>query len=275
MKTRKYLSLIAAAALLCGLSAPTTVHAEGTISPGKLLVGTDLTYPPYNYFDDNNQPAGFDVEFMTALAEVADLEVNFADTRFENLIIGVSSGQFDVIASTLYVKPERAKSIDYVPYMKSGISIAVLSDRDVSFQSLEALCGEVVGSIKGSAWLERLSEINTSECANQNVDIREFPTAPEVTQALLSGGITVQVEDSAVLADAADKVGGRIKITNDEQLFPVIIGLGVKKDNEQLAEVLRTAIEELENNGTYARLREKYGVSRPSEEEFQAAVGDQ
>lgn len=273
MTTRKHLSLIAAAALFCGLSAPTTVHAEGTISPGKLLVGTDLTYPPYNYFDDNNQPAGFDVEFMTALAEAADLEVNFADTRFENLIIGVSSLQFDVIASTLYVTAERAKQIDYIPYMKSGISIAVLDGSGLSFQALEDLCGQIAGSIRGSAWLERLEEISQNECANDQIDIREFPTAPEVTQALLSGGITAQIEDSAVLADAAREVDGRIMITTTEQLYPVIIGLGLKEGNDALKASLTSAMDVLVENGTYQELLDRYNVARPTEEEFQTAIG--
>jgi polar amino acid transport system substrate-binding protein len=89
-----------------------------TVSQGAFQVGTDLTYPPNNYFDDRKEPAGFDVEFMTALSKAAKLEVRFQDTRFENLIIGVSGNKFDVMASTLYVKPERAKQIDFIPYMR-------------------------------------------------------------------------------------------------------------------------------------------------------------
>jgi polar amino acid transport system substrate-binding protein len=98
-----------------------------TVSQGAFQVGTDLTYPPNNYFDDRKEPAGFDVEFMTALSKAAKLEVRFQDTRFENLIIGVSGNKFDVMASTLDVKPERAKQIDFIPYMKTGVSIAVSS----------------------------------------------------------------------------------------------------------------------------------------------------
>jgi len=249
-----------------------TSHAAGTIEPGQLSVGTDLTYPPYNYFDDSKQPAGFDVELMTALAKAANLKIKFSDTRFENLIIGVSSDQFDVIASTLYVKPERAKKIDYIPYMKSGISIAVLKGSNLSFQKLEGLCGQVVGSVKGSAWLERIAEINKAECASSEIDAREFPTAPEVTQALMSGAINAQIEDSAVLAEAARKVKGRIVITTTEQLFPVIIGFGLKKNNTALAKVLNDAMTALRESGHYQTLLEKYNVASPTKEEFRAAV---
>lgn len=250
-----------------------TAHADGTITDGQLLVGTDLTYPPYNYFDEFKQPAGFDVELMTALAKAADLEVKFLDTRFENLIIGVSSEQFDVIASTLYVKPERAQQIDYIPYMKSGISIAVLADSGLSFEKLDDLCGHSFGSVKGSAWLERIAEINQAECAGDEIDAREFPTAPETTQALLSGGIDAQIEDSAVLGEAVRNLKGRIVITNKEQLYPVIIGLGLKKGNGQLADIINQAMADIRANGEYQALLDKYNVARPTAEEFQAAAG--
>ena len=48
-------------ALLLGATAG---FAEGTLVEGQLSVGSDLTYPPYNYFAEGNVPAGFDVELM-------------------------------------------------------------------------------------------------------------------------------------------------------------------------------------------------------------------
>lgn len=258
------------AALLLGATA---CFAEGTIAEGQLSVGTDLTYPPYNYFDEANVPSGFDVELMTEIAKVAGLTVEFRDTRFENLILGVKGGQFDVIASTLYVKPERAEQIDYIAYMKTGVSIAVATESGLSFASPEALCGHIVGSIKGAAWLEALAELNKTTCADKPIDSREFPTSPEVTQALLSGGVQAQMEDSAVLANAVTKLEGRLAVTTTENFYPVVVGLGVQKGNSALADTLRAAIKTLEDNGVYGALLAKYGVSKPSEEEFKAAVG--
>lgn len=247
--------------------------AGETITPGTLAVGSDLTYPPYNYFNEDNTPAGFGVGMMKEIARILGDNIAFVDTRFENLILGVKGGQFDVIASTLYVKPERAKQIDYVPYMKTGVSIAVSAASGLSFVSPEALCGHVVGSIKGAAWIEHLTALNATTCKDAPIDSREFPTSPEVTQALLSGGIDAQMEDSAVLADAAAKLGGRIVVTTNENYYPVIVGLGVQKGNAALAEKFRTALAEMERNGSYEAMLAKFGVSKPTEAEFRAAVG--
>ena len=257
-------------ALLLGATAG---FAEGTLVEGQLSVGSDLTYPPYNYFADGNVPAGFDVELMSEIAKVAGLTANVVDTRFENLILGVKGGQFDVIASTLYIKPERAEQIDYIPYMKTGMSIAVATESGLAFASPEELCGHTVGSIKGAAWLENLAKLNETTCGDKPIDSREFPTSPEATQALLSGGVDAQLEDSAVLADAAVKLSGRLTVTTKENLYPVIVGLGVQKGNASLADTLRGALKTLEENGFYDTLLAKYGVSKPSEEDFKTAVG--
>ena len=96
------LTAVALSAIAAGAAG--AAHAAGALAKDTFKVGTDLTYPPYNYFDSNNKPAGFDGELMTALAKAANHKVEFLDTRFENLIIGARGGQFDVIASTLYVK---------------------------------------------------------------------------------------------------------------------------------------------------------------------------
>ena len=264
---------VCVAVIAAAMFASPRCEAAPTLKPGVITVGTDLTYPPYNYFDDNEKPAGFDVELMTAVAEKAGMKVEFLDTRFENLIIGVRGQQFDVIASTLYVKPARAKQIDYVPYMKTGVSIAVSEASGLSFKTPEELCGRKVGNIKGGAWIEELNKLADGPCKDNPVDAREFPTSPEATQALLSGGVDAQMEDSAVLQDAAAKLKGKLRVVSTENLYPVVVGFGVRKGNAELADILRKALKGLEEDGSYAKLLKKYNVSKPTEAEFKAAVG--
>lgn len=261
----------AAFALATLLTAP--AHADGLLEAGKLSVGSDLTYPPYNYFDDANRPAGFDVELTTEIARVAGLTPKVLDTRFENLILGVTGGQFDVIASTLYVKPERARQIDYIPYMKTGVSIAVAVGKGYAFGSPEALCGHSVGSIKGAAWLSKFEELNKTTCAGRPIDSREFPTSPEATQAVLSGAVDAQVEDSAVLAAAVGKTHGRIEITTRENFYPVVVGFGIRKGNSALADTIRSGLAAAKASGFYDALLKKYNVSAPTEQDFKTAVG--
>ncbi|KVN35041.1 ABC transporter substrate-binding protein [Burkholderia pyrrocinia] len=269
---RKALTRLLAVAMVALLPS-TAALAEATVGKGVVKVGSDLTYPPYNYFAPGNKPAGFDVELMTALANALDMKAEFLDTRFENLIIGVRGSQFDVIASTLYVKAERAKQIDFIPYMRTGVSIAVAANSGFSPKKPEDLCGKKVGSIKGAAWIEKLNALANGPCKGNPIDSREFPTSPEATQALLSGGVDAQMEDSAVLQNAVSKLSGRVKISSNENFYPVIVGLGLRKGNKELNAAIRKGLRTLQQNGFYDGLLKKYNVSRPTMAEYEAAIG--
>ena len=112
-------------AALCAAS--TWAHAAATIKVDSLTIGSDLTYPPYAYLDAG-KPAGFDADFSRLLAGKLSLQPVFVDTRFPDLILGMRARRFDTVASALYVTPERAKLIDYVPYLKTGSSLLVLAN---------------------------------------------------------------------------------------------------------------------------------------------------
>jgi len=253
----------------------TATAYAGTIAGGVLQVGSDQTYPPYDYVDADNKPAGFDVEFMTAIAKAAGLEAKFLDTRFENLILGVGGDKFDVIASTLYVKPARAQQIDFIPYMKTGVSIAVSANAANKPLQPEDLCGLKVSSIKSAAWIADLQGVSQTVCAKKGlgaIDVREFPTSPEATQAVLSGGVDAQMEDSAVLKQAVTATDGKIVISSTSTLYPVVVGLGFKKGNAAVEKTISDAFDKIKADGEYEALLAKYNVSLATDAEFKQAV---
>src|SRR3954451_14634652 len=88
---------------------------------GTLRVGSDLTYPPYAYLKAG-EPAGFDPDFMRALGAEMKMQPEFVDTRFEQLITGLKSDHFDVVASAPYITPERTREVDFLPYFTTGHS---------------------------------------------------------------------------------------------------------------------------------------------------------
>src|SRR5690625_4326150 len=123
------IAICVARALAAGLAQTSDAHAQGysTIEEGTLLIGSDMTYPPYIYMDEG-EPAGFEVEFMNSVAAHMGLEPQYVDTRFAQLIVGIRSNRFDVIASLLYITPERAEVIDFVPHTQTGSSILTAID---------------------------------------------------------------------------------------------------------------------------------------------------
>jgi len=266
----KLFTTIAASLMLLGTAG--TAVAQ-TMKQGVLTVGSDQTNAPYSYRDQNGQAAGFDAELSKALATQLHLKVDVVDTRFENLILGINSNKFDLIASSLFVKPERAKLIDFIPYAKTGVSIAVRKDDTFAPEDFTGLCGKRVSSITGAAWIGDLQKISDQQCGKRGaIDVRLFPTGPEATQALLAHGVDAQVDDAAVLNSAVEHTQ-RIRISTHTPLLPIVLGLGLKKNNTALKSELETALSQLRANGQYQALLKRYNLAEPTDGEFKAAAG--
>src|SRR5579863_4743631 len=149
---------------LAVLSLRAEASAPPTIAPGTLTIGSDLTYPPYAFMN-GDKPAGLDPDFMARLAAHLQLKPVFVDTRFANLILSINSKRIDVIASALYVTPERAKQIDFVPYFKTGGSLLALAGGAFKPATPDDLCGKRVASIKGASWIPKLAAVSKDVCA--------------------------------------------------------------------------------------------------------------
>ncbi|NKX54298.1 ABC transporter permease subunit [Arthrobacter sp. E918] len=267
----------AAAVLLAALLAAALPLGSAQAAPadnGTLRIGSDLTYPPYAYMQ-GEKPAGFDPDFMRALAAEMKMEPEFVDTRFEQLITSLKSGHFDVVASALYITPERAKEVDYIPYFTTGNSIVIPASA-APVADAAGLCGLKVAVIKGGEVASQLRGAASEQCqasGGQAIDVRDFTADSEGTQALLAGQVDAQVTDAAVAKTAVDSSNGKLAITSTDLLFPVPVGLAVAKGNEALAQQLRDGVAALKASGTYQQLLSDYNLNEPSSDQVAAALG--
>lgn len=247
--------------------------AVNTKQEGVLSIGSDLTWAPYDYLVDG-EAAGFDADLMKHMAASLGLKTKTEDTRFASLILGLTGHHYDVIASALYITPERAKQINYIPYLKTGGSLMTLKGSEFMPQTQKDLCGKKVASLKGAAWVPALHKLSAGYCAENKlgaIAVQEYPSSPLAAQALLSRAADVQFDDAAVSQMMVDQTKGRLQITSKEILEPVIIGLGVAKGNDSLLNALTSALEEQKKNGNYQALLKKYNLQEPSAEEIAAA----
>jgi polar amino acid transport system substrate-binding protein len=261
---------VASAVLMVGQSG-----AAELVRAGELSIGSDLTYPPYAFLE-GGKPAGFDAEFMQAVASELKLQTKFLDTRFANLILGVNAHRFDVVASALYVTPERAQQVGFLPYFTTGSSLVVSSKSDWRPVVPADLCGKRVASIKGASWIPKLAEVSAKHCVPAGqpaIDVREFPTSPEAAQALLAAAVDAQFEDAAVAKITVDKLKGRLAISSRELIYSVVVGLAVARDNPALLSRLEVAVAALKADGRYAALLARYNLTEPSEPQIKAALG--
>ncbi|QJI38558.1 ABC transporter substrate-binding protein [Pseudomonas sp. ADAK13] len=256
-----------AVCLLGAAVAMTSLAASAFQKDGKIVAGSDVTFFPYEYMD-NNKPAGFDIEFMDGLAKTMGRTVETLDTRFPNLITGLQAGRFDVTNSSMYITAERVKVIDMIPYLKSGESILTLKGSDFQPKTPEEFCGHKIGSMGATSWLAQMHKLSDEYCVKKGlkpIAISEYSTDPQTTQALLAHAVEAQITDAAVARGAVEKLGGRVVISSDTLIYPVLNGFGVKKGNDEVKNALIEGIKKFSATPEYAALLKKYNFQAPTE----------
>ena len=258
------LSLLGAAVAL------TSLTASAFQQDGKIIAGSDVTFFPYEYMD-NNRPAGFDIEFLDGLGKIMGRKVETIDTRFPNLITGLQGGRFDLTNSSMYITAERVKVIDMIPYLKSGESILAPKGSAYQPKKPEEFCGHKIGSMAATSWLAQMRKLSDEYCVKnglQPIAISEYATDPETTQAMLAHAVEAQITDAAVARGVVQKLASRVVISSDTLIYPVLNGWGVKKGNDEVKNALVDALAKYRATPEYAALLSKYSFEAPTDEDL-------
>ncbi|BFM48656.1 ABC transporter substrate-binding protein [Marinomonas sp. THO17] len=235
----------------------------GTLTDGKLVIGMEITYPPFESYD-GDKVVGFDPELTALLAAKMGVEESFSDNKFTGLILGLGANKFDAVISGMYIKDERLKQADAIPYARTGAAIMVAKNSTVSPATDKDLCGLKVGLQTGTSWVKELGELSTSYClpnGKEAIKIQEFPSAPEATQAMLSGNIQAQVEIAGAAQMFVERTKGRVKISSTDLVYPNTLGIYVKKGNTELKKAFEKAMAEIKADGSYYELIRKYELT--------------
>lgn len=219
-----------------------------TIEEGKLLVGSDTEFPPFEFME-GDVAKGFDVDLMNAIGEKLGLEVVFMTEIFDTLIPTLKAGgKFDVIASGMTIKPERQEEIDFTdPYYDSNQSLVMA--KGTEYTGPEQLAGKKIGvqsGTTGEAWAKENAP---------DAELVPFASATDAFAALQAGNVDAVVNDLPVSTELLkeDDRGLEIvaQIPTGEQY-----GFGVSKDNAGLTAAINEALAELKADGTYAEIYE-------------------
>jgi polar amino acid transport system substrate-binding protein len=94
--------------------------------PQKLVIGTDATYPPFEFKDEAGNFSGVSIDMGTALAQHLGRPVEFQNIAFDGLIPALQSGSIDLIISSMTANDLRRQTLDFSdPYANTSICLLV------------------------------------------------------------------------------------------------------------------------------------------------------
>ena len=248
-------------------SAPSSAGPAKVAPPAILQVGTlkicapnDGT-PPSVYHDETGALVGSEVDLGKAIAGKLGLTPQFVESAFAAVIPTLQAKQCDVIMAQLYIKPEREKVVDFVPYVWSGTGIAVSKDHPADITGLDdSMCGKkVIVAVATTA--ESLSQEQSDRCTadgKQGVDITRNSHADVSLQQVQNGQVDAYLDTAESLGYYATKTGARIQMAG--QPFGTIkIGAATVKGNTVLHNAIQDALNQVEADGTYNKILTQWG----------------
>jgi glutamine transport system substrate-binding protein len=244
----------------CGSSSDSSSTSAGGSGGEPLTVGADIPYPPFEQGKAGNY-TGFDIELMEAIGEKIGRTPEFQDTSFETIFRDVQQGKFEAVISAATITEEREKAVDFSnPYYLSEQAVLVKEGSDI--KSLEDAEGKTVGAQQGTTGQELAKEkLGGSE-------VRAFPEGPDAVNALKSGTVEAVIIDAPVAANAVEKSGGveiAEKVPTEEEY-----GIAVGQGETGLLEELNQGLKEVEEDGTYKTIYEKWFKLEPPKAIFSA-----
>ena len=121
---KKLLSIILSITMLFTMS--TAVFADGIdgpMQPDKIKVGINAQFPPFEYYNENGELYGFDIDLMNYIGERIGFEIEYVDMSFDKLIPAVASGEVACAISAISITEERNNVIDYtIPYLSAKVT---------------------------------------------------------------------------------------------------------------------------------------------------------
>lgn len=237
---------------------------------GVIKVGTDAAYAPME-FEEGGKIVGIDPDIAAALGKELGVEFKFTSGTFDGLITSLNTGRQDVVMSAMSDTKARqeglddtgkkaGKGVDFVDYFSSGVSLLVKKGNPEGIQSLDDLCGKKVAVQRGTIY-EDTFKAQAKKCGSKKLEISAFETDAEAQTRVKIGGAVADLNDYPVAAHIAKTAGGGKDFeVAGGQTDAGPFGIAVNKDNTELRDALKAALDAIIKNGEYAKVLEKWDV---------------
>lgn len=218
---------------------------------GKLVVGTEAQYPPYEFKDLDASFTGCDMWLAQQIADSLGVELEIVDMAFDGIIPAVQSGQVDIGIAAFTKTPERAEEIDFSDLYETSNQLLIVKTGNAElYSNKEALAGQKVGAQKGTIQSQLI------QSALPDSELFELEKYPALALEVQNGNIAGLVVDQAVGESLVATSDGGLEVANftftaEEASFGK--ACIIAKGNESFVEAVNTVIAQVTSDGSYQK----------------------
>jgi len=231
-------------------------------SDGKIVIGTDSSYPPNEFLDtDGKTVIGWDVDLFNAIAAKLGLKTEWQSAVFDAIIPGIESGKYEMGVSSFFITDDRKKQADMVSYYNVGTQWLTKKGNPNGIQP-DAACGKKVAVQTNTAQDTDDLAKRQEKCKSEGkpaITIDRYQRQDQATASVVSGKDDATLADSPVMAYAVKQTNGQLELLGDAY-DTYFYGSVMKQGQAEFAQAVADAVKALIADGTYKTILDKWGV---------------
>ena len=221
-----------------------------------LIVGFDASFPPYGYKDDDGEYVGFDLELAQEVCDRNDWKLVKQPIDWDAKDMEIDSGTIDCIWNGFTMNGREDEYTWSDPYIDNKQVIVVATDSGIN--SFDDLSGKLVETQADSSALAALQG-DRKELADTFGSLTEIAEYNTAFMDLESGACDAIAMDIGV---AYYQINSRKNPDDykvlDEKISSEQYAVGFKLGNEELRDKVQATLDEMAEDGTVAKIAEKY-----------------
>lgn len=245
---------------------------------GKLVVATSPDFPPFENLE-NDEIVGWDIDVAKALAEKLGVELEIQSMSFDAVLSSVATGKVHMGMAGISYSAKRDETMDFSVNVYDSQQMIVVRADDTSITGPMDLEGKTVAVQAGTIGnlLANMDE-NYAYKTDENNNTVAILGKPGSVNALESGMLACQqlkngtsngyqadavILDKLPAQDIVEKLnaegGTQLKIL-DASVYGDAYAFAIGEGNKAFKEWLDAAYQELVDDGTIAKLNEKWDI---------------
>lgn len=219
---------------------------------------------PFSFVDDTGKFSGYDGELLGIIDEkLPQYSFHFNAVSRDAMLVGLSTGAYNLAANHFYINKERAEKYDYSkePTGLSDLRLIVRKD-DNEIDSLAdfAKSGKRLVPIHVSdARYQVITDYNAANPANQIVlKATGEQTAADMFKSVASGEYDAAIYPIGAFLAVTKKIDLKLKVSNSVGIFPNVFLYSKTPESAELLKAIDNVLIDLKNDGTLAKLSVKW-----------------
>lgn len=255
---KRILAIMMSALMAAGICSSVTVYADADSKT--LTVGFDAEYPPFGYMDESGEYVGFDLDVAQKVCDNLGWELVKKPINWDSKDMELNSGTIDCIWNGFTIN---GREDDYTwtdPYINNEQVMVVAKDSGI--EKLADLKGKNVVVQAASAALDALNNDDNKDLKDSFASLTENPDYNTAFMNIDSGAADAVAVDIGVANYQLSQRGKDKYVILDEPIQNEQYGIGFKKGNDELKDLVWDEVKKLDEAGEVDKLADKYELDK-------------